>query len=138
MAFLLWFLTLCINFKLFGGCRGRDHIVVGFTTTYAIGPYHHWCCGFNSRSGRGVQHYVIKFVSDLRQVNGFLPGPPVSFNNKSDCHNITELLLKVALNNINQNKPNVGRMHGDIYGYGSNLMSVRWGRKNNLYKPNSM
>ena len=74
---------------------------------------------------RGVQHYVIKFVSDLRQVNGFLPGPPVSFNNKSDCHNITELLLKVALNNINQNKPNVGRMHGDIYGYGSNLMSVR-------------
>jgi hypothetical protein len=38
---------------------------------------------------------------------------------------ITELLLKVALNNINQNKPIVGRMHGDIYGYGSNLMSVR-------------
>jgi hypothetical protein len=24
------------------------------------------------RSGRGVQHYVIKFVSDLRQVGGFL------------------------------------------------------------------
>jgi hypothetical protein len=23
-------------------------------------------------SGRGVQHYVIKFVSDLRQVGGFL------------------------------------------------------------------
>ena len=27
---------------------------------------------FESRSGRGVQHYVIKFVSDLRQVGGFL------------------------------------------------------------------
>ena len=25
-----------------------------------------------SRSRRGVQHYVIKFVSDLRQVGGFL------------------------------------------------------------------
>ena len=25
---------------------------------------------FESRSGRGVQHYVIKFVSDLRQVSG--------------------------------------------------------------------
>ena len=25
-----------------------------------------------SRSGRGVQPYVIKFVSDLRQVGGFL------------------------------------------------------------------
>jgi hypothetical protein len=25
---------------------------------------------------RGVQHYVIKFVSDLRQVSGFLQFPP--------------------------------------------------------------
>jgi len=40
-------------------------MVVGFTITYAIGTYHHWCCGFVSRLGRGVQHYVIKFVSDL-------------------------------------------------------------------------
>jgi hypothetical protein len=28
---------------------------------------------FESRSGRGVQHYMIKFVSHLRQVGGFLP-----------------------------------------------------------------
>jgi len=34
-------------------------IVVGFTTTYAISAYHHWCCEFESRSGRGVQHWVI-------------------------------------------------------------------------------
>jgi len=54
------------------GCRGRDHMVVGFTTTYAISAYHHWCCEFESWSGWGVQHYVIKFVSDLRQVGGFL------------------------------------------------------------------
>jgi len=38
--------------------RGRDRMVVGFTTTYAISAYHHWCCEFESRSGRGVQHYV--------------------------------------------------------------------------------
>jgi hypothetical protein len=31
----------------------------------------HWCCEFESQSGRGVQHYVIKFVSDLRQVDSF-------------------------------------------------------------------
>jgi len=49
------------------GLRGRDCMVVGFTTTY-----HHWCCDFESRSGQGVQHYAIKFVSDLRQVGGFL------------------------------------------------------------------
>jgi uncharacterized membrane protein YuzA (DUF378 family) len=38
------------------------YMVVGFTTTYAISAYHHWCCEFESQSGRGVQHYVIKFV----------------------------------------------------------------------------
>jgi hypothetical protein len=54
-----------------GHC-GRDRMVVGFTTTYAISAYHHWCCEFESRSGRGVQHYVIKFVSDLWQVGGFI------------------------------------------------------------------
>jgi len=40
-----------------------------YTTTYT---YHHWCCEFESRSERGVQHYVLKFVSDLRQVGGLL------------------------------------------------------------------
>jgi hypothetical protein len=32
-----------------GGCRGRDPMLVGFTTTYAISAYHHWCCEFESR-----------------------------------------------------------------------------------------
>jgi hypothetical protein len=50
-----------------------------------------------------VQYYVIKFVSDLRQVGGCSPGTPVSCTNKTDCHDITEILLKVALNTINQN-----------------------------------
>ena len=42
-----------------------------------------------------IQHYVIKFVSDLRQVSGFLWVlciPP----NKTDHHDMTEILLKVA------------------------------------------
>jgi hypothetical protein len=58
-----------------GHC-GRARMVVGFTTTYAISAFHHQYCEFESRSGRGVQHYVIKFVSDLRQVGGFLRFPP--------------------------------------------------------------
>ena len=56
-------------------CRGRhghDHVVVGFTTTYAIGAYHHWSCRFYSHSRRGGQYYVIKFGSYLLQVGGFL------------------------------------------------------------------
>jgi len=34
----------------------------------------------------------------------FSPGTPVSFTNKTDHHDITEILLKVALNTINQTK----------------------------------
>jgi hypothetical protein len=48
----------------------------------------------------GVQHYVIKFVSDLRQVGSFFPGPPVSSTNKIERHDIAEILLKVAINTI--------------------------------------
>ena len=46
-----------------------------------------------------IQHYVIKFVSDLRQVSVFF-----EYSNETDRHNITELLLKVTLNTI-QNQP---------------------------------
>ena len=46
-----------------------------------------------------IQHYVIKFVSDLRQ------GVPFSWifsTNKTDHHDITQILLKVALNTNEQ------------------------------------
>ena len=33
-----------------GGGRGRDCMVVGFTTTNAISVYHHESCEFDSRS----------------------------------------------------------------------------------------
>jgi hypothetical protein len=45
---------------------------------------------------------IYKFVSDLQQVSGFLRGTPVSSTKKTDSHDITEILLKVALNTINQ------------------------------------
>jgi hypothetical protein len=51
------------------------------------------------------QHYVIQFVIGLRQVGLFSPGTPVSPTNKTDHHNITEILLKVALSTINHVKP---------------------------------
>ena len=48
-----------------------------------------------------IKHYVIKFVSDLRQADGFLrvllfPSPI----KLTAMHNIAEILLKVALNTI--------------------------------------
>jgi hypothetical protein len=42
---------------------------------------------------------MIKCVSDLQQVDGFLR-VQVSSTNKTDCNDITEILLKVALNTI--------------------------------------
>jgi hypothetical protein len=45
-----------------------------------------------------IQHYVIKFASNLWPVSV----SPVSSTNKTDRHDIIEILLKVALNTINQ------------------------------------
>ena len=50
-----------------------------------------------------IQHYVFKFFSDLWQVGGltfvqvFRFSPPIKL---TDCRDITEILLKVALNTI--------------------------------------
>jgi hypothetical protein len=58
-----------VSFIVGGNRRtGENHRPLGFTTTYAISAYHHWCSEFEPRSGWGVQHHVIKFVSDLRQI----------------------------------------------------------------------
>jgi hypothetical protein len=37
----------------------------------------------------------------------FSPGSPVSSTNKTDLHDITEILLKLMLSTINQTKPNL-------------------------------
>jgi len=54
-----------------------------------------------------IQHYVIKLVSDLQQVGGFLCviwfHPPI----KLTATVFTEILLKVALNTINQPEPTI-------------------------------
>ena len=60
----------CSGTKCYRGRRGRDRMVVGFTTTYSISAYHHESCEFEFR------YYVIKFVRDLRQVGGFLRAVP--------------------------------------------------------------
>jgi hypothetical protein len=76
-------------------------MVVGFVTTYAISAYQ--VVGSNSADGEvySIQHYVIKFVSVLRSVGGYLWVLPVSSTYKTDHHDIAEIVLKVALNTIN-------------------------------------
>jgi hypothetical protein len=78
-----------------------DRMVVGFTTTYAISAYHHWCREFESQSGGGVQHYVIKFVSDLQQVGGF-PIKQInllnsSFSTRNQKFGFGKILAKIHL-----------------------------------------
>jgi hypothetical protein len=52
-----------------GGCRGCDHMVVGFIITYAIMPIITNVLSSNPtcREVYSIQQYVIKFVSDLQQ-----------------------------------------------------------------------
>ena len=80
----------------------RDRMVVGFTTTYAISAYYHWYCGFESRSGRGVLDTTLcdKVCQWLATDLWFSSGTLVSSTNKTDRHDITEILLKVAINTI--------------------------------------
>jgi hypothetical protein len=43
----------------------------------------------------------------MQQVSGFSPGTPVSSINKTDRHDVTEILLKVTLNTKTTNRPSL-------------------------------
>jgi len=122
MAQILYIYKLKHSFYL-RGRRGRDQMVVGFTTLSVQSvPITTYVVSSNTVHGKvySIQHYMIKFVSDLRQVGGFLRvlwfpppiklvtgrwfslGTPVSSTNKTDRYDITEMLLQVALNTRNQ------------------------------------
>jgi len=55
------------------GHRGRDRMVVGFTTTYIQRPITTKAMSSNAAHADvySIQHYVIKFISDLLKVGGF-------------------------------------------------------------------
>ena len=66
-----------------------------------ISAYHHWS-ELESCSGEVylIQHYVIKFVSDLWQIGGFLRALWLPQPIKLTTTILTEILLKVVLNTI--------------------------------------
>jgi len=81
--------------------RGRDRMVVGFTTTYAISACQYWRYDIESRSGdTTLCDQVCQWLVAGRW---FSQCRPISSTNKTDHHDITEILLKVALNTINLN-----------------------------------
>ena len=73
---IFWYL---VRLFYFGGCCCHDHMVVEFTTTYAISAYHHWRREFEPRSCRGVLYATLCYKVCQRLVIGrwFSPGTPV-------------------------------------------------------------
>ena len=68
---------------------------------YAVSAYHHKHCEFESRSGEGVPDTTLcdKVCQWLATCRCF---SPVSSTNKTVLHDITEIVLKVKLNTIDQ------------------------------------
>ena len=79
--------------------RGRDHMVIGLTLPVQSVPITTKVVSLNPTHSEAysIQHYVAKFLSDLRW---FSLGTPVPSTNKTDSHDITKILLKVAVSNI--------------------------------------
>jgi hypothetical protein len=74
---------------------------VGFTTTCGISGYHHLSCESEPRPCQGVLDTTLYDIVRQLLATGrwFSLGTPVS-SNKTDRHDITHILLKVALNTI--------------------------------------
>ena len=92
------------NYYVSRGRCGRDRMVVGYRTIYAISSYHHLSCEFEPRSWQDVLDTTLfdKVCQWLTTSRWFSPCTPDSSTNKTDRHDITEILLKVASNTINQ------------------------------------
>ena len=80
-----------------GSSGGGDRMLFGFTTTYAISAYKPLTLWVRIPL---MERCVIKIAAG----RWFSPGIPVSSINKTiNRHDISEILLKVALNTINLN-----------------------------------
>ena len=76
----------------------------GFTTTYALSPLMLWVWILIRAWCTTLCGKVCQWIVTGRW---FPPGPLVSSTNKTDHHNITEILLKVALNTIHQSNQTI-------------------------------
>ena len=86
-------------------------MVVGFATTCTIRAYHH---SITARCTTLCDKVCQWFATG----QWFSPGTPVSSTNKTDRHNIAEILLKVALSTIKQTNKQTNKQtskHKHIY-----------------------
>jgi hypothetical protein len=104
-------------------------MVVGFTTICTISAYRYWC-EFEPHSWRGVLDKTLcdKVCQWLAIGLWFSLGTPVSYTNETNCHDITEIWLKVALNTKNLKSPPL-----DILNSGSQIIIINNKEINYLY-----
>jgi hypothetical protein len=114
ILWLIYFVFVCLFLYVsyikktifWGDRRGYDRVVVcGFLTFYAISVYHHYrtfWAGILLRRGVLDTALCDKVWHRYAADRWFSPD---STSNKTDRQDITEILLKVALNTINQTKP---------------------------------
>ena len=82
------------------------------TIACTISAYHQYSCEFEPRAWRCVLDTTLcdKVCQSLATGRWFSPDTPISYTNKTDRHDMTEILLKMALSTINQSSHLLG-MH---------------------------
>jgi hypothetical protein len=90
-----WILTI---YSQMGSSWPWSYMVVGFTTILMQSV--HITTDVSSNLDQGECTLCDNVCQWLATNRWFSPGPPVSSTNKTDHHDIAELLLKVALNTI--------------------------------------
>jgi hypothetical protein len=77
------------------GCRERDRMVVGFTTTCAISAYYHLGCVYEPHSGRGVLDTTLRDkVCQLILASGLSFYPECIFRLIKECNSSTNKVVK--------------------------------------------
>ena len=109
-----------------GGHCCRDLMVIWFITVSAISAYHHLCCEFEPCSWQGVLDTTLcdKVCQWLAAGLWFSPGTLVSSTYKTDCHDITEILLKVTLNIITLTPTVISMNYWDFFKIHQNMQFI--------------
>jgi hypothetical protein len=118
--FWIWNFLIVEYWTRYAHMRSYDSLF-----TYAIRTYHNRSCEFEFRSLRSVLDSTLcgKVCEWLATGWWFSPGTPVSSNNKTDRHDITEISLKVALNTINH-KPQPYYICTELTVYVSGILNL--------------
>ena len=87
-------------FFVMGPSWSHGSWIYNYLCNQCLSPQNLWVSNPAHGKMYSIQNYVIKFVCDLQQVDA-----PVSSTNKTDRHDQTEILLKVALSTITYANP---------------------------------